>query len=303
MSHLNPEHSLSDPASIAKYHVYSSDGVYEGLVDQMTQRIEVVKRWKIRPGSRILEIGCGQGDCTLALAAAAGIEGHVVGIDPAPLNYGSPYNLGQAHEYIKAGPLGERVTFVQADPIDFLATHPDERYDIAVLAQSSWYFSSTTQLRETLQAAGRVAKRICVSEYALSSTNPTAAAHVLAALTQAALESHKPTSESNIRTVLSPMAFSELATKAGLHLQTQSILVPPTHMYDGSWEVSAVRNQSFVEEVETFVVNTREKAVVLALRDAVIRAWECLPKGTRVATMDIWVAVFARLETLETQDL
>ena len=40
-------------------------------------------------GSRVLEIGCGQGDTTVVLAELVGEEGKVIGVDPGPLDYGS----------------------------------------------------------------------------------------------------------------------------------------------------------------------------------------------------------------------
>lgn len=57
---------------------------------QFEHRVNIVKSWNIPPGSRVLEIGPGQGDCTIVLATAVGESGHVHAVDPAPLNYGTP---------------------------------------------------------------------------------------------------------------------------------------------------------------------------------------------------------------------
>ena len=57
---------------------------------QFEHRVNIVKSWNILPGSRVLEIGPGQGDCTIVLATAVGESGHVDAVDPAPLNYGKP---------------------------------------------------------------------------------------------------------------------------------------------------------------------------------------------------------------------
>lgn len=48
-----------------------------GLTAQMSHRIKIVEFWGIAPGSRILELGCGQGDTTVALAHAVGPTGHI----------------------------------------------------------------------------------------------------------------------------------------------------------------------------------------------------------------------------------
>ena len=56
---------------------------------QLSHRIHIIKNiWAIPPGSKVLEIGCGQGDCTLVLAAAVGESGRVDAVDPASLDYG-----------------------------------------------------------------------------------------------------------------------------------------------------------------------------------------------------------------------
>lgn len=44
---------------------------------QFEHRVNIVKSWNIPPGSRVLKIGPGQGDCTIVLATAVGESGHV----------------------------------------------------------------------------------------------------------------------------------------------------------------------------------------------------------------------------------
>jgi hypothetical protein len=211
---------------------------------------------------------------------------------------GGPKTLGEAQAYLKSGPLGERIQFHRHDATSYLSSKQDSTpFDAAILAQCLWYFKSPSEIRDTLALLGRSVKRICVAEYSLSSTKagPNAHAHVLAALTQAALECRKPESESNIRTVVSPTAIKELATQAGLKLVKEEVIVPPKGMHDGLWEVGAVRSKDFLEEVETYVKDEREKAVILAMRDGVLQAREALvQQGEKVRTMDVWVAVFER---------
>jgi ubiquinone/menaquinone biosynthesis C-methylase UbiE len=47
----------------------------------MQHRLAIVSFWAIAPGSRVLELGCGQGDTTIALAHA---------VDPGSPDYGTP---------------------------------------------------------------------------------------------------------------------------------------------------------------------------------------------------------------------
>jgi predicted methyltransferase len=80
--------SLDSPASLVPLHVYSEVDHDDGLVGQMTERVQLVRSWGIQPGESVLEVGCGQGDTTIALAVAVGAEGRVVAVDPANPDYG-----------------------------------------------------------------------------------------------------------------------------------------------------------------------------------------------------------------------
>jgi predicted methyltransferase len=59
-----------------------------GIAWQMDHRLDLISFWGISPGSRVLEIGCGQGDCTVVLADAVGESGHVDAVDPGAPDYG-----------------------------------------------------------------------------------------------------------------------------------------------------------------------------------------------------------------------
>lgn len=58
-------------------------------VAQAQYRLDLVAKWPITSGARVLELGCGQGDTTLALAEAVGENGHVDAVDPGALDYGT----------------------------------------------------------------------------------------------------------------------------------------------------------------------------------------------------------------------
>jgi len=167
-------------------------------------------------------------------------------------------------------------------------------YDVAVLAHCIWYFSSPETILETLRALSARARHICIAEWSLSSSVASrGSAHVLAVLAEAALESHKTESVSNVRTVSSPVRIKALAEKAGLSLQSESIWSPTEGMLDGRWEVEAVLDLSFLTQVETFVDNEREKAAILAMYDAVKAAAAEVGGVKAVHAMDVWCAVFA----------
>lgn len=213
---------------------------------------------------------------------------------------GAPYTLGQAQDHISKGPLGSRITWVQKSPLDYLSSLPSpssasesKAFDVTVLAHSLWYFASPLLISSTFRAIKQHSKRLILAEWSLMATHPSAQPHVLGALTQAALECRKISSESNIRTVLGPNRLTELALEAGWQLESETRLESEEGMLDGQWEVSACLSRSFEREVEEQVSDGREQAVVLALRDACEASLKGVEGGREgVRAMDVWVASF-----------
>ena len=60
---------------------------------QTLHRLALLQHWDIPTGSKVLELGCGQGDCTTVLACAVGEQGMVVAVDPADLDYGESFRF------------------------------------------------------------------------------------------------------------------------------------------------------------------------------------------------------------------
>lgn len=194
-----------------------------------------------------------------------------------------------------ASRLGSRITFVQQDPVDFLSgSGPDEPiFDVAVLTHCIWYFSSPSVLSNIFKALARRAKFIYVAEYALSAGTMEQLPHILAALARASLEAFRPISESNVRTVLSMRQVQSLAEGAGLYpLPEPKIFKPVTELLDGKWEVGAVLDQDFEEEVKAAVPGLREQAAIFAQREAVTLAVGRIGGLGEVQTMDVFCQCF-----------
>ncbi|KDQ65061.1 hypothetical protein JAAARDRAFT_28724 [Jaapia argillacea MUCL 33604] len=266
-------------------------------LSQTLERLLLISNWDIAPGSTVLEVGCGQGDCTAALAEIVGPEGHVDALDPAPLDYGAPFTLFQAQSHLSASDLGPRITWINKEtPTHLSSLPPTSQYTHSILAHSLWYFSSPSSLSTTLQLLATHSGRICLAEWSLSSANPDAQPHILAALTQASLECRKSTSESNVRTVLSPKAIKDLAGDAGLKLISEGFVTPDEGVHDGRWEVQATLSERFAKEVEEFIEDEREKGVVFALRDALELSVKRIERGVKgVRSMDVWWGVFEKV--------
>ncbi|EJT97267.1 hypothetical protein DACRYDRAFT_25090 [Dacryopinax primogenitus] len=230
---------------------------------------------------------------TAVLAAAVaqeGGKGQVVAVDPAPLDYGAPFTIGDAQAHLSSGPLGAHITWVQSSPIDYLSS--SSQFDTAVLAHCLWYFSSPSLLLSTLRALRARCTNLCIGEWSLSASLKEGQAHVFAALTQAALECRKPSSESNVRTVLSPSAIKTLAQEAGWSLESERSITPELRLLDGRWEVGDVLDPAFEEEVKENVQDERERGVIFALRDATQAAVDRVEGMKGVGCMEVWVAVF-----------
>ncbi|KAJ4393342.1 hypothetical protein N0V93_002550 [Gnomoniopsis smithogilvyi] len=295
-----------DAASIARLSLHDEPAHLDIQHSQTLHRLELLKQWDIPTGSKVLEIGCGQGDCTTVLAHAVGEQGRVVAVDPAELDYGAPYTLGQAQSHISQGPLGGRITWVQQSPLDYLSSLPslsstsspptgeEKAFDATVLAHCLWYFISPSLILSTFRAIKQHSKRLLLAEWSLVATHPAAQPHVLAALTQAALECRKPSgSVSNIRTVLGPKRLTELALAAGWQLESETRVQGEEGLLDGQWEVSACLSSAFEREVQEKVSDERERAVVLASRDACEASLEGVKGGRKgVRAMDVWAATF-----------
>lgn len=209
---------------------------------------------------------------------------------------GAPHTLGQAQEHISQGPLGARITWVQQDPLEYLHAAESKEFDVAVLAHSLWYFASPQLVLETLQALKRHSKRLCVAEWSLVASRPSAQPHVLAALTQAALESNKPiesASNRNVRTVLGPKRLTELALAAGWQLESETCVPCGEGLGSGQWEVDACFSPYFEKDLEQHVSGERERAVVVALRDSCEASLQAVKGGRKgVTPMDVWVSSF-----------
>src|SRR5262249_34628301 len=81
---------------------------------QLQHRMTLVNIWAPGLGAHVIEVGCGQGETTVALAAAVGASGRVLAVDNGPTEYGRPVTLGKAHAYIKAAALGGHIDFLRS---------------------------------------------------------------------------------------------------------------------------------------------------------------------------------------------
>lgn len=199
---------------------------------QLRHRLSIVEAFGIQHGMRVIEVGCGQGDMTVALADAVGDSGHVLAVDIASPDYGAPITLGEATAAIAESPLGERVTFkLETDLLDL----PDARYDAAVLTHCSWYFRDPKQLLAYFIKLRKIAKRIYIAEWnpvfeRMPQRSHFAAAGILA------LYSEFVENDGNIQHVFDSVQLQELLKEAGWEIDEVKD-VDAHYLQDGAWEI------------------------------------------------------------------
>lgn len=291
---------LSSAEKIASYQLLPPNGLRSEAA-QAAHRINILNSWGpgvINPGSRVLEIGCGQGNCTAVLAEAVGPTGHVDACDPAPPDYGAPFTLAEAQKHLSESEVGSRITWHRGKPWES-AAEPERRWDVVVLSHCVWYFKGRDELLNILAGLRpKVAEggKVCIAEYALHATEKAAWPHVLAALAQGTLQALRTEESSeNIQTPLSPIQIKSISRDQGWHLDSEAMLVPEHGLLDGIWEAGSVASQNFLGEVEQAVASEDWKSIAMlkAMRASVLVATEAVGGVKNTRTMDVWTGVFS----------
>lgn len=234
---------LNDTTFLSTYKLFQEDEIQQV---QLQHRLDLVKAFGVKKGMSVIEIGCGQGDTTVALADAVGKDGKVIGLDIASRNYGSPLTLGQATDRIKKSGLGERVTF--HFETDLATFEPNEVFDIAVLSHSSWYFKRPEDLLRYFEKLRKIAKRICFAEWDLDFTHISQRSHFCAA-SILALYSNFVNNDGNIQHLLHKKQIQALLEKADFHIEKQCA-VNAMYLQDAQWE------KSYANSIREAFVNT-----------------------------------------------
>ena len=100
--------------------------------------LKVIASW-ITPGSRVLDLGCGQGDLLEHLQAAKGVRGQGVEVD-----------LEKASQGIARG-----VSILQGDINEEIKDYPDQSFDFVVLSQTLQQVQHPLELMTAMLRVGR----------------------------------------------------------------------------------------------------------------------------------------------------
>lgn len=152
---------------------------------QLRHRMALVELWGPSPGDRVLEVGCGHGDTTVALAQAVGLGGEVVAIDRAAASYGGPTTLSDAHTGIKSSHLGQRIDFrLSTDLLSPDLAFQYGAFDLVVFSHCSWYMSPAAELQKSFERVRPWARRLGYAEWDLVPRTVRQMPHFVAILLQ-----------------------------------------------------------------------------------------------------------------------
>jgi SAM-dependent methyltransferase len=215
---------------------------------QTAHRLKLAEFWGIREGSRVLEIGCGQGDTTAVLAYLVGEDGLVHGIDIASPDYGAPLTLGQSIGFLQESGLGSRIKVdFEFDILSNEVHFPDGYFDFVILSHSSWYLNSFEELQEILKVLKKWGNTLCYAEWDTRIKTAEQVPHFLSILIQAQYECLKKNSFSNVRTLFTPMDAKEIAKSSGWNVIAEKSF-PSSELQDAEWEIEHTLNH-FEEEL------------------------------------------------------
>ncbi len=210
---------------------------------QLRHRMALVEFWRPTPGDRVLEVGCGQGDCTAVLAYVVGNGGKVVAVDIKPDSYGAPVSLRDAHRFVKSSNIGKWVQFhTHADLLDSTWDFPDEYFDLVVFAHSSWYMSSLKEVEDLFARVRPWSKRMGYAEWYPKPQNKRQVPHLVALLAQMHITSNWPQGHErldfNVRSMVTPEQAKTIARNVGWAVTNEWVTDSSTGLEDGSvWEI------------------------------------------------------------------
>lgn len=287
------QHSLRTPEELADYRcedprIYDRDH----NVGSMAHRQRLIQRWGIPPGASVLDIGCGQANFTLVLADAVGPTGHVVGVDPAPMTYGTPL-LSEAHPHVLASPVGKQIELVTSDIIEYLET-TTKVFEYVVLGHCIWFFGDPSLLPKMLKviASKQSQAQLLISEFAMVASVPEAVPHVLTAIAVDAIESFNPErSWRNICCSLTPQQIEKIVIESGYEIKDHALFPPMDGQKEGEREVYMLTRAGsrFVDDINTMQATPMAKTMLMGMVDAVRASLEHVEGGREgVRNMDVW---------------
>lgn len=260
----------------------------EVMRGEIEHRLGIIDFWKIHYGAKILEIGCGQGETTAALAYTVGDTGFVYGIDLADESYGVPETLGEARDRLMTSPLGERINMDFGINIlrgDF-GFDPNS-FDFVILSHCLWYLTSQEELHNILYKIRPWAKRLCIAEWDPRITSFAQYGHFMSAEIQAVCESYHLSDHFNIRTMFYPKEIENAVGSCGWDI-TSTGRVESADVHEPFWEADILK-EIFPPKI------IAQKNMPSKLKRLLLSQINALPDADAAQAMDVFALTAERL--------
>lgn len=235
----------------------------------------------------------------------------ITGIDPVSLDYGSPYNVKQAHDVIEASTLGPQITFQQTNAEGFarsLGVPASARFDAVTFCHSLWYFPDAAAVASAFRHLGTAEfPAVYVADFSvdrLTLPGRQQRAHQLAARaltlyhrSRADNDDHKP--QFNTRGAPGEEDIKAALRDAGYVLEREGFFTPEPDFYEGQTEVNYA-TKGFRERVISDHLPAEEEAKILSYIPLIEKEVEESKKQGfhHVRSLDVWWAEF-RLASLK----
>jgi hypothetical protein len=178
-----------------------------------------------------------------------------------------------------------------------VASQPIGTYTTAYFAHSLYYFPSSAALVQCFKSlldAG--VKTLLLAEWSLSISKHAALPHLLAVL----LQSIDPISQGNVRTVLSPAAYVDVATQAGWEVVGSRTFTPNVELEDGKWETGFAKSIARKREIGKQAVQMVGERSTESVRLESLRAHADALEASMISEagvdgvecMNVWTAAF-----------
>ena len=221
-----------------------SENRKDAMLQQMQHRMALVDFWDVHEGWKVLEVGCGEGVMTVALADAVGDDGLVTAVDIDPpeawedRSHGG-VSLGALTQRVLATAIGHRVEFrLGVDLLDPDSLRQGDHWDLVVFCMTSWYFDQPAQLGKLFSRLRPFADRLAYDEWDLMPQDASQLSHVLAILLQLDLRSLcRDIRLRNVRSLILPVDAQQMAVDSGWLIVKEKQMDSATKLHDGvQWE-------------------------------------------------------------------